>query len=189
MGAFHDFFYEFLQAREFFLGRFEEKLVMNLEHHARFEAVGELAVEFNHGQLDEVGGGALHGRVHGGAFGEIAETGLGRVDLRNRADTAEKIARDASLACFGNLFIEERFYARVAFEVGGDEFGGFFLLDAELLSQTEGREAVHHAEVNHFCDAAVFARLRERADAEDLCRGTGVDVFARAECLHEDWVF
>ena len=42
------------------LGDFEEQLVMHLEDHAGAQLFFcELAVDRNHGQLDEVGGGAL----------------------------------------------------------------------------------------------------------------------------------
>ena len=40
---------------------------------------GELALDGDHGQLDEVGGGALQRRIQRGAFGEVAQ-----IDLRAR---------------------------------------------------------------------------------------------------------
>jgi hypothetical protein len=44
----------------------EEELVVDLEGHAGAEdAARDLGVDADHGELDEVGGGALQGRVDG----------------------------------------------------------------------------------------------------------------------------
>jgi hypothetical protein len=66
----------------FVRGDFEEQFVVDLQDHARLElALGELAVDGDHGQLDEVGGGALQRRVDGGALGEAALVGVAALDV------------------------------------------------------------------------------------------------------------
>ena len=53
---------------------------------------GKLAVDVDHGQLDEVGGGALQRRIERGAFGEAAQIGLRRDDFGDRAAAARERA-------------------------------------------------------------------------------------------------
>ena len=52
-------------------------------------AAGDLGVDADHGELDEVGGGALQRRVDGGALGEAALVGVAGLDVRDGADAAE----------------------------------------------------------------------------------------------------
>ncbi len=137
MGVFHDFFYEGAEFGDFGFGSFEEEFVVHLEGHFRLKFFGgEAAIELDHGEFDEVGGGALHGRVHGGAFGEVAHVRLGRIDFRDGADAAEHGFDVAGFAGVCDLGVEEFFHAAVAFKIDGDEVRGFFLFDAELLRET-----------------------------------------------------
>jgi GTP-binding protein len=54
-------------------GHLEHQLVVHLHDHQRIEAVPcQPGVDADHGALDDVGGGALHGRVDGGALGRLA---------------------------------------------------------------------------------------------------------------------
>ena len=145
---------------------------MNLQNHLRLKAFrGQAAIKFDHGELNEIGGGALHGRVHGCALGEIAHIGLGRIDFGDLANAAEESACDAGLTRFGDLTIEELFDAAVALEISGNELRGLFLVNAELLGQAEGRKTVNHAEIDDFCDAAMLTRLSEWRDVENFLRG------------------
>ena len=88
-------------------------------------------------------------------------------------------------ARFGDLAVEEFLHAAIAFEIFGDEFRGFFLVNAELLGEAEGGKAVNHAEIDDFGDAAMLAGLRERRDVENFLRGARVDVFAAAESFDQ----
>ena len=61
-------------------------------------SVGQAAVELDHGELDQIGGGALHRRIHRGALGKIAQVGLRRIDFGNRPDAAEERLGESGLA-------------------------------------------------------------------------------------------
>ena len=52
----------------------------------------EARVDADHGQLDQVGGGALQRRVDGGALGESAHVGILAVDVGDGAHAAEERA-------------------------------------------------------------------------------------------------
>ncbi len=67
----------FREPRNLLFGRFEKQFVVDLQNHSRFEFVGEAPVKLDHRELDQVRGGALHGRIHRGALGKIAHVRLG----------------------------------------------------------------------------------------------------------------
>ncbi len=86
-------------------GNVEEQFVVHLENHARLEiALPDFAVERDHGQLDEVGGGALEGRVDRGALGESARIGVAALDIGNGAKPAEEGAHTAFAARGSRVF-------------------------------------------------------------------------------------
>ena len=66
---------------------FEHQFVMHLQCHARLQFLfAQIGVETDHGDLNQVGGGALQRRVHGRALGEAAQvrvallmSGIGRM--------------------------------------------------------------------------------------------------------------
>src|ERR1700691_5825715 len=186
VNTFHHFFGQLGEPGNFILGAFEEQLVVNLQYHLRLEIFRrQTAIEFNHRQLDQVGGGALHGRVHGGALGKIAQVGLRRIDFGDLAHAAEERARDAGLARPCDLPVQEILNSAVALEILGDELRGFLLIDAELLGQAKRRQPVNHAEINNFRDAAMFARLRKRGDVENFLRGARVNVLPATKGFDE----
>src|SRR4029077_16443093 len=101
-------------------------------------------------------------------------------DFRDGSDAAEESFCEAELARSGDLAVEKFFDAAVTLEIGGDEFCGFFLVDAELLSDAERGAAVNEPAIADFGDAAVLGRLREGRNAENFLGGARVDVFAAA---------
>ena len=159
-------------------GNFEEQFVVDLQDHARFElALGELAVDGDHGQLDEVGGGALQRRVDGGALGEAALIGIAALDVGNGTDAAEERAHDARLARGFQSLFDERFHAGVAREVAVDVGARFGLRNAQLRGQAEGRDAVDDAEVDGLGAVAGLLVHSGGGYAEDFAGGEGVNVF------------
>ena len=71
--------------------RFEDEFVVDLEQHRALEsAAHELVVDADHRQLDEVRGGALQRRVHGGALGEAALVGVAAVHVGDGPHAAEQ---------------------------------------------------------------------------------------------------
>src|ERR1700735_2729296 len=91
VNAFHHFFGKFSEPRNFRLGTFEKKLVMDLQDHAGFQFFfGEPTIALDHGARNEIRSRALHGRIHGGALRKIAQIRLRRIDFGNRANAAEK---------------------------------------------------------------------------------------------------
>ena len=99
----------------------EEEFVVDLEGHAGAEfALGDGGVDAEHGELDEVGGGALQRRVDGGALGEAAHVGVAGLDVGDGADAAE-VGADGLVAADGfEGLVDEAADAVVALEVGFD---------------------------------------------------------------------
>ena len=63
------------------------------------------------------------------------------------------------------------------------------MLDAQLLRESERRQAINDAEINGLRGAAVFRRLRERSDAENLLCRARMDVFAIPERVDQHGIF
>ena len=88
--------------------------------------------------------------VDGGAFGEAALVGVLAVDVGDGADAAEEGFYFQVAAGFFESFVDEGADAFVFFEIVCDELFGFGGLDAEILREAEGRQAVDDAEVDDF---------------------------------------
>jgi hypothetical protein len=150
---------------------------VDLEGHAGAEvAARDLGVDADHGQLDEVGGGALQGRVDGGALGEASLIGVARRDVWDGADST-KIRADGLVAADGfQRAVDEAADSGVTGKVGLYILLRNALVDAELRGQAEGRDAVDDAEVDGLgAGARLLVELGD-GDAEDLGGGEGVDV-------------
>ena len=82
---------QLLHRVHFLLRNFKHQFVMDLQQHARPQfALAHLGVDADHGQLDQVGGGALQRGVDRGALGEAAQVGVLAVDVGNGTHAAEQ---------------------------------------------------------------------------------------------------
>src|SRR5580692_2550466 len=154
---------------------------MNLQGHAGFHAtVAQHGVDADHGDLDEVGSGALQRGVDGGTLGEAALVRVFAVDVGDGADAAEQRFYLHVAAGFVERLVDEGAHALVPLEICRDELFSFGGLDAELLRESEGREAVDDAEVYDLGLAPVVGCDHEWGHAEDLRGGQGVNVVATA---------
>src|SRR5262249_15782815 len=135
---------------ELLRGRLEDELVVNLQQHARAEPIAfQAAEEVEHGQLDQVGGGALNLHINGFALRLVALL-MGRIfayagdppaAAENRTDVSGLAAgfQESGLVLL-NLW--------VAAEIGVNKAGGLFARDSEALGQAMGTDAVDHAEID-----------------------------------------
>src|SRR3984885_9573484 len=170
-----------LDRAHFSLGDFEDQFVVNLQSHPGFQITfQQCGVDADHGQFDQVGGGALQRSVDGGAFGKASLICVPAVDVGDGADAAVEGFYFEVAAGFLERFVDEGADASVLFKIAGDEVFGFRGPDAEILRQSEGREAVDDAEVNDLGRASMLGRDHERRNPEDLRGSEGVDVVAAA---------
>src|SRR5580700_8834995 len=117
---------------------------MHLQDHARAKPLlGELAMDGDHGELDQVGGSALKGRVERSPFGQRTQIELRRRDLGNRATPAEQRPSETAAANLFERAVKVLLDAAIAFEISGDKARGFFLIDAQVLRQSERRQPVN----------------------------------------------
>ena len=157
MNIFHFVFHELTNGLDFVFGNFEDKFVVDLQCHARFQSARlKLAIDADHGELDQVGGGSLQWRVDGGALGESAQVRVLAVDVGDGAHTSEEREDLAVATCLLERAVDEAANATVLFEVSVDELLGLARLDADLLGKSEGREAVDDAEVDGLGAAPVL---------------------------------
>ena len=142
-------------------------------------------VDLDHGHLDDVCGGALHGGVDGGAFGGLAALAVAAADFRQVEAAAEQGFHVALFRGLGAGFFHVAFYAGVAFEVQVDVVLGFLARQAQLFGETKGAHAVDQAEVDGLGVAAVVVADLVQALAPHFCGGGAVNIQAFFEGIGE----
>ena len=178
-GAFH-FGLDHLRERfDLIAGAFENEFVVDLEHHAEREVfVVDALLDADHGNLDEIGGGTLHGGVHGHAFCHLRFHAVGTVDACDVAAAAGK-RFDVAVAVGGGLgVVDELLHALVHFEVTVDEALRLCHRDFQVAGEAEGGHAVEHAEVHDLRVAAHVGGHAVQRHAVDGGGRAGVDVDA-----------
>ena len=162
---------------------------MHLEHHAEREVlVVDALLDADHGNLDEVGGTALHWRVHGHAFGHLRFHAVGTVDACNVAAAAGK-RFDIAVAVGGGLgVVDELLHALVHFKVAVDETLGLCHRNFQVAGEAECGHAVEHAKIHDLRVAAHVGGHVFEAYAVDGCCRAGVDVDAFLVAFDERFV-
>jgi len=160
----------------------KDEFVVHLQKHVGFFAAQHF-LNADHGDFNEVGGGALDRRVDGVALGGGADGSVMTVDV---ADVTAASGDGFDIALFFGGFdgaVHEGFYRRILCKVVFDNFGGFFARDTQALRKAEGGDAVDDSEVNHFGAAALlFGHFVERY-SENTRGGGGMNIFAVDEGL------
>src|SRR5690606_1575945 len=111
----------------------EHQFVVHLQQHgAGGLAVLQLFVQADHGDLDEVGGAALDGRVGRDALGVLAQHAVVGGQFGYVAAPARDGLDVAARTAFGDRFGDVGIDARVGGEVVVDEFLGLGVGDLEL---------------------------------------------------------
>ena len=89
VGVLHFLYHNAGHLLEFVGAYIEVEFVVHLQNHLRLDVLLlESTVDVNHGNLDDVGSGALDGRVDGIALAEAAHHGIARVDVGQHASAA-----------------------------------------------------------------------------------------------------
>jgi len=146
------------------------------------------AVEVDHGDLDEIGRGALDRRVDGGALGELAQRRIGARDL---GDVATAVQQGADVPVPAGLLedpVQEPPDPFVAVEVAVDVLLRLGLADPQFPGEAEGTHPVDDAEVDHLRAPAHVGAHHLGEDAEEGRGGAGVDVLPGLEDLDQGLV-
>ena len=140
-------------------------------------------MDVDHRDLDDVGGRALHDRVHGQAFAEAARLPVRRADLRHGASPAEECRHVAVALGLLDRALDEVLDVREAGEVGVDVLLRLLARDLQVLRESERGDPVDDPEVDHLGDVALVLRQLGRVLSEHLGRGRRVDVLVAGERL------
>ena len=178
-GAFHFRFDHLRERFHLFTRAFENEFVVDLQHHAEREVfVVDALLDADHGNFDEVGGAALHWRVHGHAFCHLRFHAVRAVDARDVAAAARKRFHVAVAVGGGLGVVDELLHALVHFEVAVDEALRLCHRDFQVARKAECGHAVEHTEVHDLRVAAHVGGHAVQRHAVDGGGGTGVDVDA-----------
>ena len=162
---------------------------MHLEHHAEWEVlVVDAFLDADHGNLDEVGGAALHGGVHGHAFSHLRFHAVAGVDACDVAPASGERFHVAVAVGGGLGVVDELLHALVHFEVAVDKALGLPHRDFQVAGEAEGGHAVEHAEIHHLgVTAHVGGHVVEAHSVDGGCRAC-VDVDAFLVAFDERFV-
>ena len=145
-------------------------------------------MDSHHGNLDNIGGSALHGCVHGVAFGKSTDGSVVRDYIRQVTFAAEQRFDIQVFARKLLLRLDERTDLRERGKVVVNQLFGFGARAIELLRQAESGYTVQDTEVSRLGGTALlFADLIDR-HLEDLCRRGSVDILPVAEGVQQMFV-
>ena len=142
-------------------------------------------VDANHRDLDDVGGGALNGCVHGVSLGVASDDGVSRVDVRKIAAASEGSENITRFPRFFHTLGNVVFDARISVEITVYELLRFRSGDFHSFRQAEGGNAIDDAKVGGLCLSSFIAADVFQWLVEDAGSGGGVNVFSFAEVLDE----
>ena len=162
----------------------DDQFVMHLQEQlcAR-HLLCQSVMDVNHRQLDEVGGGALNGRIHGNALAGCLHHFVLGVQLR---DIAAASQHGADVAAFLRIFhhsLQKGGNLREGAEVVLDILLRLRLGHMDVLGEGECPHAVENTEIDSLCSASHFGRHKVLRHIKDLCGGGGVDVCTGLERL------
>ena len=135
----------------------------------------------HHGQLHDVGGGALHRHVQGHPFAEFPHVEIAAFQLRQGAAPVHQRLDVAVLLRLGDHVGHILPQGAVRLEIAVHVRLGFRHGDADVLGQCKGGNAVHNAEIHRLGPAAQLRRHILLRHVEDLGGGGGVEVRAGQE--------
>src|SRR5690606_3451341 len=130
------------------VAHFEYQFVVHLHQHVHVVATVDPGGHGDHRALDDVGGAALHRRIHRGAFGALAQAVIARVEVFQIQPAAEDGFHVAIAMGFLAGGVHVAAHAGIAGEITSDVIAGFATIHTQRAGQTERAHAVHQAEVD-----------------------------------------
>ena len=162
---------------------------MHLQYHLALELpLLHLLEHLHHRNLDEVGGGALDGRVDGVALRRLAQQSVLRVDVADIAAATQQCLYIEVFAGELQRVVQILRDFRETAVVIGDELAGVGLRNLQAVGQPEGGDAVQDAEVDRLGGAPHILGHLILRHAEDVRSHRRVDVLAALEGLYHPLV-
>ena len=146
---------------------------------------GQLARQGDHGALEDVGGGALDGHVHGGPLRRRPDLGVAAAQFGHEPAAAVQGADLAALPRLLDHAVEVTLDGGIAGEIGVDERLGEAGGDPDVAGEGERRLPVQERVVDDLGAAPQLVGVEPAVGAEDLEGGAVVDVVAADERLDE----
>src|SRR6202044_486283 len=180
---------QLLELLGFLWNHIEEQLVVNLKRHLRLQpAVTDELIDLQHRQLDQIGSSSLQWSIDCRAFGKTAHVRVARLNIRNRANTAEVCSDGLVAAHSRERLFDEPLNAFVTFEVRLDVLPRRLLVDIQLRSKPKRADAVNNPEVDRLRAPARLFVHRRRIDAKDLASRQRMNILTGPIRVEQQWV-
>ena len=155
---------------------------MHLQQHLALELpLFHFGAETVHGDLDDVGGCALHRRVDGHALSCLPNANVGRLEFGHITAASQQGLDVAKLSPLLQRFVHVAADLRVARPVQLDELGGLGLRQSRIACQAVAAHPVEHTKVDGLGQAPGVGVHLLDGHSHDLGGGGGVDVLTRFE--------
>lgn len=186
---FHDVADHGGEALDFIDWALKVQFVVYLQDHVGGKAFFFQATAYaGHGDLDDVGGGALHGVVHGRALTKAAELWVFGLELGNMASAAIHGLGIARLLGSRHHIVEERAHARVGLVVAVDHVARLDHRDVQRLRQAVRLLTVHDAKVHGLGAAAQIGRYLGHGNAKHARGRLGMEVLTLVKGTYQMFI-
>ena len=145
----------------------------------------QAAAYAGHRDLDDVGGGSLHGVVHGRALTKATELRVFGLELWNMATAPVHGLGVARLLGTCYHVVEERTHARVGLVVAINHVARLGHRDMQRLRQAVGLLTIHDAKVHGLGATAQVGRYLGHRHTEHARRRLGMEVLALVKGAHQ----
>ncbi len=162
----------------------KNQFVVHLQNHGGLETFAlHSGMHINHGQLHDVGSGALNGGVDGISFRMPPHRLVARIDVPQIATSAQQRLHVALRTRRGHLVVDVFFDAGIGREVAVDDFFGFGPRKRRLIAQSKRGHPVNDAKIDRLRVRTLLARHLREGHAKNLGRRSRVNVLAAPERL------
>ncbi len=144
-----------------------------------------MLLHLQHGNLDNISGSTLNGRIHRCALGKAAQIEILAVDILDIAAASHHGCADSAAARLLYGRVNPLLDSAVAGKVALDIILGFFSADAQFFAQAKFRLPINDAKVHRFGITAHFLGHVLHSHAKHLRSRAAVNIFIVAEALRQ----
>ena len=152
---------------------------MHLQQHARGEALlTQSGLQFDHGQFNKVGRGALHGSINSSPFSRGTARAVGRANFSKPEPATKDRFNIALLTRLHLNGVHVAGHARVPVEIALDVKPRGLAFNIKILGKTKGAHAVNKTKIYDLGIATLFGSNLFAWRSKNFTGGGTVHVFA-----------
>lgn len=169
------------------LGDLKNQFIVHLQKDfSRELPVLQRLVKADHGQFDYIRSSSLDRAIDCGPFGKLPQVIVFAVDVRDGPDPAEECLNTPCLTDLLDSPVKPRSDALIALEIRVYYGLGLLARNSQSLCQSECRQTVDDPKIDYFGHPAALAAVCQLLLAENLARGSFMNVFIMTKGIDQD---